>query len=134
MLLETIPPELHQRLEVELWQASLHQEEALQQYAIENKKEHFSQKKSLKLDHGTIGFRLGTPKVVKSERETWSSLFERLKSISNRFVRTAETVNKDAIIDARADSQKTERLQLLGIGVVQREAFFCESHEEDLKH
>ena len=30
VLLETIPPDLRKRLEVELWQASLHQEEALQ--------------------------------------------------------------------------------------------------------
>ena len=107
--------------------------EALQQYALTHKSKLFSNKKSLELDHGVIGFRLGTPKVIKATRETWAVLFDRLKVVSKRFVKKTEAVNKEAIIDSRDNKVVIEQLSLLGVSVVQQEAFFCESYEQDLR-
>ena len=47
--------------------------ETLQVYAMENKAELFTKKKSLDMVHGVIGFRTGTPKLKTLKGFTWAS-------------------------------------------------------------
>lgn len=49
----------------------------MQAYAVENKEELFSRKKSLESAHGVFGFRTGTPKLKNLKGFTWAAVFPR---------------------------------------------------------
>ena len=71
--------------------------ELLQVYAQEQK-ESWGKKKSLELLHCTIGFRTGTPKVVKDKKFTWDAVTELCSKLFPNLVRSKVELDKDAII------------------------------------
>lgn len=107
--------------------------ESLQAYAVHNRETLFSKRKSRDLVHGMIGFRTGTPKVVKSRAKTWDRILELLKKHNMAsFIRMKEEVDKEKIIASREDKEIMETLGEWDIKVVQDETFFIEVKEEAL--
>lgn len=104
----------------------------LQTFAEHHREDLFTPRKSMDLAHGTIGFRMGTPKVEKSKKKTWEIVMEELKAIDELFVRNVPTVNKELIIANRKNEATMAKLNNIGIDVVQDETFFVEAKVEDL--
>ena len=118
----------------------------LQAYAMENREELFSKKKSLETTHGTLGFRTGTPKLKTLKGFTWASVLNLLKKFLPNYVRTVEEVNKERLLTdreikvmlGRNDPNNLgyrplkEQMKKCGIQVVQDETFFVEPKKEDL--
>ena len=108
------------------------QKEALQVFALEMKQTLFSGKKSLHLRHGSIGFRTGTPRVVKRRSLTWEAALRLFKHKKWPFVRVQEAVDKEQIIAQRGDPGVMAALSDMGIEVRQEERFFIAVDEEKL--
>ena len=106
--------------------------EALQVFALEMKQTLFSGKKSLHLQHGSIGFRTGTPRVVKRRSLTWEAALRLFKQKEWPFVRVKEAVDKEQIIAQRGDPGMMAALSDMGIEVRQEERFFIAVDEEKL--
>lgn len=88
-------------------------------------------RKSLDLVSGVLGFRTGTPKLALLSRAwNWDKVLAQLKQMANRFVRTKEEVDKEAILAEHAgftDKQAAaDLLKLWGVKVTQDESFFIE--------
>ena len=107
-------------------------QEALQLFAMEMKQAFFSGKKSLHLRYGTIGFRTGTPRVVKKQSITWETALRLFKHKKWPFVSVKEGVDKEQIIAQRGDRELMEALADIGIAVRQEEHFFIEVDHEKL--
>ena len=107
--------------------------EQLEAYALKHQKAKFSKVRSMKLGSVTFGFRLGTPKVVKTTRDTWAVVTGKLKEHFPDFVRTKEEPNKDAIIEAREDAELMAKLSMLGVQVDQEDSVFIDVAEEALR-
>jgi phage host-nuclease inhibitor protein Gam len=116
----------------------------LQAYALENRDELFTKRKSLETTHGTIGFRTGTPKLKTLKGFTWASVLTLVKKLLPDYVRTSEEVNKEKLLNDRNteipsdDPEATEQVSKLkekmkecGIQVVQDETFFVEPKKEE---
>jgi phage host-nuclease inhibitor protein Gam len=85
--------------------------------------------KSIKLTHGVVGFRTGTPKLKTLAKWTWDRVLENIKALPSLkgFLRVKEEVNKDAILSAYSEERLfPQDLRTLGVQVVQDEAFFVE--------
>ena len=120
--------------------------EILQAYALENRDELFSKRKSLETTHGTLGFRTGTPKLKTLKGFTWASVLTLVKKFLPSYVRTVEEVNKERLLTDREISVMLgsndpnnlgyrplkEQMKECGIRVVQEETFFVEPKKEDL--
>lgn len=108
--------------------------EVLQVFASEQKK-NWGNKKSLDLLHCTIGFRKGNPKVDKAKKFTWDAVVELLKKhkkLAEKFIRTKEEVNKEAIL-AEKDEKVLEQLQEDAfIFINQDETFYVEPKKEEV--
>lgn len=118
-----------QRLRSEISQYT----DSLQAYAEKNKERFFSKKKSHDMLHGMIGFRTGTPKVVKDRKITIKELIIRLRDMNlGRFIRTTEELNKEVVIQERDNVDTMRQMKAVGVTVVQDETFFVEVYEEDL--
>jgi len=104
----------------------------LQAYAMENRDELFSKRKSLETTHGTIGFRTGTPKLKTLKGFTWASVLTMLKEFLPGYVRTVEEPAKDKLLADREDEEVAALLPKVGVAVVQDETFFVEPKKEDL--
>lgn len=119
--------------------------ETLQAFAVENKSELFAKRKSLEMAHGTIGFRLGTPKLKTLKGFTWASALTLVKKFMPGYVRTTEEIAKDRLLADRdlervpfdcADIPFNEipmsrAMVECGIMVTQDEAFFVEPKSEE---
>lgn len=116
----------------------------LQAYALENRDELFSKRKSLETTHGTIGFRTGTPKLKTLKGFTWASVLTLVKKFLPDYVRTSEEVNKEKLLTDRdteipSDDAETaeqvcklkEKMKDCGITVVQDETFYVEPKKEE---
>ena len=104
----------------------------LQAYALENRDELFSKRKSLETTHGTLGFRTGTPKLKTLKGFTWASVLNLLKEFLPGYVRTIEEPAKDKLLADRDDEETYALFPKVGIAVVQDETFFVEPKKEDL--
>lgn len=104
----------------------------LQYFAEFNKNKLFTERKSLDMVHGIIGFRTGTPKVNKARSISWEAALAELKKINENFVRTKEEVNKEEIIEMRDDDKTMLKLSKVGITVVRDENFYVEAKAEEL--
>ena len=104
----------------------------LQAYAMENRDELFSKRKSLETTHGTLGFRTGTPKLKTLKGFTWASVLNLLKEFLPGYVRTIEEPAKDKLLADRDDEETYALFPKVGIAVVQDETFFVEPKKEDL--
>ncbi len=104
----------------------------LQAYALENRDELFSKRKSLETTHGTLGFRTGTPTLKTRKGFTWASVLEMLKEFLPNYVRTKEEPAKDKLLADREDEEVAALFPKVGVVVVQDETFFVEPKKEDL--
>ena len=104
----------------------------LQAYALENRDELFSKRKSLETTHGTLGFRTGTPTLKTRKGFTWASVLEMLKEFLPNYVRTKEEPAKDKLLADREDEEVAALFPKVGVTVVQEETFFVEPKKEDL--
>lgn len=102
----------------------------VQAYAMENKENQFSKKKSLELTHGVIGFRIGTPKLKNKKGFTWAAVTNLLKEFLPAYVRTVDEPAKDKLLADRNDEAVAPLLKKVGVEVVQDEAFYIELKKE----
>lgn len=105
--------------------------DVLQAYAMENRDELFSKRKSLETTHGIIGFRTGTPTLKTRKGFTWASVLEMLKEFMPNYVRTKEEPAKDKLLADREDEEVAALFPKVGIAVVQDETFFVEPKKEE---
>ena len=103
----------------------------MQAYALENRDELFSKRKSLETTHGTMGFRTGTPKLKTLKGFTWGAVANMLKEFLPSYVRTSEEANKEKLLADRDNEEVTAMFPKVGITVVQDETFFVEPKKEE---
>ena len=95
-------------------------------------KEVFGAKRSLKLVHGVMGWRLGTPALKLRSRIKADMAFEKVKHFYPEYIRTKEEVNKEAILAAYAGKQMDDdTLAACGYQVRQEERFYIEPKTEE---
>jgi phage host-nuclease inhibitor protein Gam len=90
-------------------------------------------RKSIQFVHGTIGFRTGNPTLkLLSRAWTWDKVLKTIieLGLSNRFIRTKEEVDKEAIIAADSTNATMASAAIacssFGTKVVQDESFFVD--------
>jgi phage host-nuclease inhibitor protein Gam len=103
----------------------------LNQYADKHKDDLFAKRRSKEYAHGTIGYRIGTPKV-KPKGITLKKALDLIKTMNLPFVRTKEEIDKDKIIASREDEGVMTKLSKIGLHVVQDETFYVETKDEEL--
>lgn len=105
--------------------------DVMQTFAMENRAELFSKKKSMETVHGTMGFRIGTPKLKTLKGFTWASVLGMLKEFMPGYVRTVEEPAKDKLLAEREDENVMALMPKVGVCVVQDETFFVEPKKEE---
>lgn len=105
--------------------------DVMQAYAMENRDELFSKRKSLETTHGTMGFRTGTPKLKTLKGFTWNAVVNMLKEFLPGYVRTSEEANKEKLLADRESEEVGALFPKVGITVVQDETFFVEPKKEE---
>ncbi|MCQ2275416.1 MAG: host-nuclease inhibitor Gam family protein [Bacteroidales bacterium] len=105
--------------------------DVMQAYAVENRAEMFSKRKSMETVHGTIGFRLGTPKLKNLKGFTWASVTNLLKEFLPAYVRVKEEPDKDKLLADRESEDVYPLFEKVGVAVVQEETFFVEPKKEE---
>lgn len=105
----------------------------LEVFAKEQKSE-WGKRKSYDLLHSIIGFRTGTPKVVKDKKFTWDAVLELLKKnkLFKPFIRTTEEINKDAILQEKNEATLKTLKDECFIEVDQDEKFFIQVKKEEV--
>lgn len=102
--------------------------EVVMKYAEENP-QFFEKKRSMETPFGTIGFRLGTPKLKNIKGFTWASVLTLCEKVMPKFVRTKNELNKEAIL---ADKELSEKdLKGIGVEIVQDDTFFIDLKSEE---
>lgn len=105
--------------------------EIVQAYAVENKDELFSKKKSVESAHGVFGFRTGTPKLKNLKGFTWAAVTNLCKELLPSYIRTSEELAKDKLLADRELPEVAEYFPKIGVQVVQDETFFVEPKKEN---
>jgi phage host-nuclease inhibitor protein Gam len=105
--------------------------DTLQAYAVENREELFSKKKSLETVHGTFGFRMGTPKLKTLKGFTWNAVTKLLVEFLPNFVRTTEEPAKDLLLAERDNPDVSNLFDKVGIFVDKDETFYVERKTEN---
>ena len=103
----------------------------MQAYALENKEELFSKKKSLESAHGIFGFRTGTPKLKNLKGFTWAAVTNLAKELMPSYIRTSEELAKDKLLADREQPEVAAMLPKIGVQVVQEETFYVEPKKEN---
>ena len=103
----------------------------IEKYALEQKDVLFGKKRSMDTLFGTIGFRLGTPKLKLMPKKTWDIVLDNLRSYLPDYVRKIEELAKDRLINDRDLENVAAVLGKVGIQVVQDEKFFIELKKEE---
>lgn len=114
--------QLRQRCEKEM--------EIIQAYCTENKERLFDKKRSMDTVHGTVGFRLGTPKLKLLPRMKWDMVLDNLQHYLPAYVRTTTEPAKDRLLADRALEEVANNLRKVGLTVEQEERFFLEMKKE----
>lgn len=102
----------------------------MQAYALENKEELFSKKKSLESAHGVFGFRTGTPKLKNLKGFTWAAVTNLVKELMPLYIRTSEELAKDKLLADREQPEVVAMFPKIGVQVVQEETFYVEPKKE----
>lgn len=105
--------------------------DVVQAFAVENREEIFSKKKSMEGAHGTIGFRTGTPKLKTLRGFTWASALNLIKAFLPDYVRTIDEPAKDKLLADRDVPNVVANMDKCGIEVVQDETFYIELKKEE---
>ena len=95
----------------------------MQAYAVENKEELFSRKKSLESAHGVFGFRTGTPKLKNLKGFTWAAVTNLCKELLPQYIRTR-------LLADRENPDVVSYFPKIGVQVVQEETFYVEPKKE----
>jgi phage host-nuclease inhibitor protein Gam len=96
-------------------------ENGLQAFAEHRKEELFSNRRSVELDFGTLGYRR-SHEVKPKPRTTWAQVLGKLKELRfHEAVRVKEAVDKDEL-----RSWPDERLESVGARRVQKDTFWYE--------
>ncbi|MFR5958702.1 MAG: host-nuclease inhibitor Gam family protein [Bacteroides stercoris] len=103
----------------------------MQAYAVENKEELFSRKKSLESAHGVFGFRTGTPKLKNLKGFTWAAVTNICKELLPQYIRTTDELAKDKLLADRDNPEVAEYFPKIGVQVVQEETFYVEPKKEN---
>lgn len=101
-------------------------ERDIQLYCEENKSE-FREQRSRALNYGTVGFRLGSGALKTLKGITWEaakSLVKQSKKFRDKFLRTKEELDKNAILSS---GLKKEDLAKLGVYIHQDDAFYYDA-------
>lgn len=104
--------------------------DVIQAFALANKEDLFTKKKSMDTVHGTFGFRTGTPKLKLLRGFTWGAVTNLLKEFMPQYIRTSEEPAKDKLLADRELKDVAQYLPKVGISVVQEETFFVEPKKE----
>ena len=96
----------------------------MQAYAVENKEELFSRKKSLESAHG------GTPKLKNLKGFTWAAVTNLCKELLPQYIRTSEELAKDRLLADRENPDVVSYFPKIGVQVVQEETFYVEPKKE----
>ena len=102
----------------------------IQAFALANKEDLFSKKKSMETIHGSLGFRTGTPKLKLLKGFTWGAVTNMLKEFLPAYVRISEEPAKDKLLADRDNDEVAQYLPKVGITVIQEETFFVEPKKE----
>ena len=105
--------------------------DVLQAFALENKEDVFTKKKSLETVHGVIGFRTGTPKLKTLKGFTWKSVTNLLKEFLPAYVRTIEEPDKERLLADRNFPETANQFRKVGVEAIQEESFFVEPKKEE---
>lgn len=105
--------------------------EIVQAFAVDNKDDLFTKKKSMEGAHGTFGFRTGTPKLKTLKGFTWGAALNLLKEFLPGYVRVSEEPAKDKLLADRDTEDVAAGMAKCGISVVQDETFFIELKKEE---
>lgn len=124
--------EKYQDILAELQQLKDDKFDILQAYATEQKAVLFKNKKSLDTVHGTMGFRIGTPKLKTLKGFTWGAITQLLKEFLPQYVRTTEEPAKDKLLADRDNPDIYALFPRVGIYVDQDETFFVEPKKEEV--
>lgn len=103
----------------------------IQAYALENKDELFSKKKSIESAHGVFGFRTGTPALKTLKGFTWKAVLVLVKDKMPSYVRITEEVDKASLLNDRGKEKVATMYPKIGVQVVQEESFFVEPKKEN---
>lgn len=103
----------------------------MQAYALENKDELFSRKKSVESAHGVFGFRTGTPKLKNLKGFTWAAVTNLVKELLPSYIRTSEELAKDKLLADRDVPEVAGYFPKIGVQVVQEETFYVEPKKEN---
>lgn len=98
--------------------------EVIKQYADENRGDLFRHSKSVANVHGFFGYRMATPSLKLTAKNTWAKVLDCLRKQAPLYIRKKEEVDKDALIDDRAELG--ELFSEIGVVVSQQERFFVE--------
>lgn len=106
----------------------------MQAYAIENKEELFSKRKSLESAHGVFGFRTGTPKLKNLKGFTWAAVTNICKELLPQYIRTTDELAKDKLLADRDNPEVAEFFPKIGVQVVQEETFYVEPKKRTMRN
>ena len=106
--------------------------EIVQAFALENRDDLFSKKKSMEGAHGTFGFRTGTPKLKTLRGFTWAAALILIKQFLPDYVRVSEEPAKDKLLADREVPEVVNNMEKCGIEVVQDETFFIDLKKEEV--
>lgn len=107
--------------------------ETLEVFAKEQK-DNWGKKKSVDLLHCSIGFRTGTPKVVKDKKFTWDAVLELMKKnkLFKPFIRVSEEIDKQSILAETNENTLTLLKKECYVDVDQDEKFFVTVKKEEV--
>lgn len=104
--------------------------EKMQVFAVENREELFSKRKSMETTHGVLGFRIGTPKLKVRKGFTWAAVLELLKVKAPAYLRQTVEIAKDRLLAERDLDDTKVIMEACCIDVVQDETFYVEPKSE----
>ena len=104
--------------------------EKMQVFAVENREELFSKRKSMETTHGVLGFRIGTPKLKARKGFTWAAVLELLKVKAPAYLRQTVEIAKDRLLAERELEETKVIMDACCIDVVQDETFYVEPKSE----
>lgn len=104
--------------------------DVLQTYALENREELFSKKKSMELAHGTFGFRLGTPSIKQVKGYKVDVSLKLAQTFAPDFIRVKEELDKALLLNRRDEDGMIAVMEKIGVYVDQAETFFVEPKKE----
>lgn len=103
----------------------------MESFAMENRAELFTKKKSLEMAHGVLGFRTGNPQIKTLKGFTIAAVTKMLAEFLPDYVRTKSEPDKDKLLSSREDPKVSQKFEKCGIYVAADEAFYVEPKKEE---